>query len=177
MQAALENTETIIEVLEGANMVFITAGMGGGTGTGASQVIANHASSMGILTVAIVTRPFEFEGGNRMQVAEDGIKSLVESVDAIIVIPNQKLFELEDVDILCLSCMTATVQRGKEIARQYKEIRKQKGSPSRTIIGGIHASMIPDDVIDDFDQVFVGEAETKKRGVKWGLGPKTTATW
>ena len=99
MQAALENTETIIEVLEGANMVFITAGMGGGTGTGASQVIANHASSMGILTVAIVTKPFEFEGSSRMEVAEDGIKSLVESVDAIIVIPNQKLFELEDVDI------------------------------------------------------------------------------
>jgi len=99
MQAALENTETIIEVLEGANMVFITAGMGGGTGTGASQVIANHASSMGILTVAIVTKPFEFEGSARMQVAGEGIKSLVESVDAIIVIPNQKLFELEDVDI------------------------------------------------------------------------------
>jgi cell division protein FtsZ len=99
MQAALENTETIIELLEGANMVFITAGMGGGTGTGASQVIANHASSMGILTVAIVTKPFEFEGNSRMQVAEEGIRSLVESVDAIIVIPNQKLFDLEDVDI------------------------------------------------------------------------------
>lgn len=99
MQAALENTETIIEVLEGANMVFITAGMGGGTGTGASQVIANHASSMGILTVAIVTRPFEFEGRSRMNVAEEGITNLVESVDAIIVIPNQKLFELEEVNI------------------------------------------------------------------------------
>lgn len=99
MQAALENTESIIEMLEGANMAFITAGMGGGTGTGASQVIANHSSSMGILTVAIVTKPFEFEGGSRMKVAEDGIKALKESVDAIIVIPNQKLFELEDADI------------------------------------------------------------------------------
>lgn len=99
MQAALENTETIIELLEGANMVFITAGMGGGTGTGASQVIANHASSMGILTVAIVTKPFEFEGESRMKVAEEGINNLVESVDAIIVIPNQKLFELEEVNI------------------------------------------------------------------------------
>jgi cell division protein FtsZ len=99
MQAALENTETIIEVLEGAHMVFITAGMGGGTGTGASQVVANHASSMGILTVAVVTKPFEFEGTNRMKVAEEGVKNLVESVDAVIVIPNQKLFEIEDLEI------------------------------------------------------------------------------
>lgn len=99
MQAALENTEAIIEVLEGAHMAFITAGMGGGTGTGASQVIANHASSMGILTVAIVTKPFEFEGSQRMQVAETGIKSIMESVDALLVIPNQKLFEIEDANI------------------------------------------------------------------------------
>jgi cell division protein FtsZ len=99
MQAALENTELIIEVLEGANMAFITAGMGGGTGTGASQVIANHASSMGILTVAVVTLPFEFEGAARMKVADNGIKSLVGSVDAILVIPNQKLFEIEDANI------------------------------------------------------------------------------
>lgn len=99
MQAALENTESIIEMLEGANMVFITAGMGGGTGTGASQVIANHSSSMGILTVAIVTKPFEFEGAVRIKVADDGLKALRESVDAIITIPNQKLFELEDADI------------------------------------------------------------------------------
>ena len=99
MQAALENTETIIEILEGAHMVFVTAGMGGGTGTGASQVIANHASSMGILTVAVVTKPFEFEGDSRMTVALEGIAGLTECVDAIIVIPNQKLFELEDVEI------------------------------------------------------------------------------
>jgi cell division protein FtsZ len=99
MQAALENTEAIIEVLEGANMVFITAGMGGGTGTGASQVIANHASSMGILTVGVVTKPFEFEGDCRMEVAENGIKSLLDSVDAMLVIPNQKLFEIEDANI------------------------------------------------------------------------------
>jgi len=99
MQAALENTDAIIEILEGANMVFITAGMGGGTGTGASQVIANHASSMGILTVAVVTKPFEFEGNHRMKVAEGGIKSLLDSVDAMLVIPNQKLFEIEDSNI------------------------------------------------------------------------------
>jgi cell division protein FtsZ len=99
MQSALENTDAIIEMLEGAHMVFITAGMGGGTGTGASQVIANHAASMGILTVAIVTKPFDFEGAARMKVAEEGIKALKDSVDAIITIPNQKLFELEDADM------------------------------------------------------------------------------
>lgn len=99
MQAALENTEAIIDVLEGSHMVFITAGMGGGTGTGASQVIANHSLSMGILTVAVVTRPFDFEGNSRMVIADQGIKALMDSVDAIIVIPNQKLFELEDAEI------------------------------------------------------------------------------
>jgi len=99
MQAALESTEAVIDLLEGANMVFITAGMGGGTGTGASQVVANHASSMGVLTVAVVTRPFEFEGQSRSEVAESGIQGLMGSVDAIIVIPNQRLFELEDADV------------------------------------------------------------------------------
>ncbi len=69
--------------------------------------------------------------------------------------------ELRDVDILCLSCMTATVDRGKEISRQYKALRRSLGGKSRTIIGGIHASMIPEDVMPDFDQVFIGEAETK----------------
>lgn len=69
--------------------------------------------------------------------------------------------ELEDVDILCMSCMTATVGRGKTIAQEYRSARESQGLPSRAIIGGIHASMIPEDVVDDFDQVFVGEAETK----------------
>jgi len=99
MEAALENTDAIIDILDGTHMVFVTAGMGGGTGTGASQVIANHASSMGILTVAVITRPFEFEGENRMSVAEQGIKNLSGSVDALIVIPNQRLFEIEDSDL------------------------------------------------------------------------------
>ncbi len=99
MKAALESTEMITDMLEGADMIFITAGMGGGTGTGSSQVVANHAASMGILTVAVVTKPFEFEGKHRMAVAETGIKSLLESVDAIIVIPNEKLFEIDDEQI------------------------------------------------------------------------------
>ena len=98
-QAALDDTGQIMEVLEGAHMVFITAGMGGGTGTGASHVIANHASTMGILTVAVVSKPFHFEKEKRMRVAEDGIRKLKENVDAIIVIPNQKLLELGDANI------------------------------------------------------------------------------
>ncbi|MCX6553798.1 MAG: cell division protein FtsZ [Candidatus Aminicenantes bacterium] len=98
-QAALDDTGSIIEVLEGAHMVFVTAGMGGGTGTGASHVIANHASSMGILTVAVVSKPFLFEKEKRMRVAEDGIRKLRENVDAIIIIPNQKLLELGDPNI------------------------------------------------------------------------------
>ncbi len=68
--------------------------------------------------------------------------------------------DIEDVDILCLSCMTSTIERGKTIAREYKKIRQKKGLPSRTIVGGIHASMIPEDVENDFDQIFVGEAES-----------------
>jgi cell division protein FtsZ len=90
-RAALEDSEKIIEALEGADMVFVTAGLGGGTGTGAAPVIASLASEMGILTVAVVTRPFAFEGKRRLMQAERGLKELLESVDTMIVIPNEKL--------------------------------------------------------------------------------------
>ncbi|MFP5275897.1 MAG: cell division protein FtsZ [Acidobacteriota bacterium] len=90
-RAALEDSEKIIEALEGADMVFVTAGLGGGTGTGAAPVIASLASEMGILTVGVVTRPFSFEGKRRLQQAERGLRELVESVDTMIVIPNEKL--------------------------------------------------------------------------------------
>ena len=90
-RAALEDSEKIIEALEGADMVFVTAGLGGGTGTGAAPVIASLASEMGILTVAVVTRPFVFEGKRRLQQAERGLKELLDSVDTMIVIPNEKL--------------------------------------------------------------------------------------
>lgn len=90
-RAALEDSEKIIEALEGADMVFVTAGLGGGTGTGAAPVIASLASEMGMLTVAVVTRPFAFEGKRRLQQAERGLKELLESVDTMIVIPNEKL--------------------------------------------------------------------------------------
>jgi cell division protein FtsZ len=90
-RAALEDSEKIIEALEGADMVFVTTGLGGGTGTGAAPVIASLASEMGALTVAVVTRPFGFEGKRRMQQAERGMQELLDAVDTMIVIPNEKL--------------------------------------------------------------------------------------
>ena len=90
-EAALEDRERIQELLQGADMIFITAGMGGGTGTGAAPVVAQLAKEMGILTVAVVTKPFPFEGKKRMQVAMAGIKALTEQVDSLITIPNEKL--------------------------------------------------------------------------------------
>ncbi|KEA64042.1 Cell division protein FtsZ [Marinobacterium lacunae] len=89
--AALEDRDRIAEALSGADMVFITAGMGGGTGTGAAPIVAEVAREMGILTVAVVTRPFPFEGRKRMKVADQGIRELQESVDSLIIIPNEKL--------------------------------------------------------------------------------------
>jgi cell division protein FtsZ len=90
-QAALEDRDTIIDALTGADMVFITAGMGGGTGTGAAPVVAQVAKEMGILTVAVVTKPFPFEGRRRMQVALKGIEELSQHCDSLITIPNEKL--------------------------------------------------------------------------------------
>ncbi|WP_188149893.1 cell division protein FtsZ [Teredinibacter waterburyi] len=93
-QAALEDHDRIAEVLEGADMVFITAGMGGGTGTGGAPVVAEIAKELGILTVAIVTKPFPFEGRKRMALAEEGIKQLQDRVDSLITIPNEKLLQV-----------------------------------------------------------------------------------
>jgi cell division protein FtsZ len=93
-QAALEDTERIIDLLEGADMVFVTAGMGGGTGTGAAPVIASLAKELGALTVAIVTKPFAFEGTKRRQQAEQGLAELAGVVDTVITIPNDQLLDL-----------------------------------------------------------------------------------
>ncbi|MFK7865169.1 MAG: cell division protein FtsZ [Pseudohongiellaceae bacterium] len=93
-QAALEDRDEIAEILSGADMVFITAGMGGGTGTGAAPIVAEVAREMGILTVAVVTRPFPFEGKKRSSIAEEGIRQLSENVDSLITIPNEKLLDV-----------------------------------------------------------------------------------
>ena len=95
-EAAEEDEARISETLEGADMVFVTAGMGGGTGTGAAPVVARIARSMGALTVAVVTRPFDFEGRRRLQLAEEGLRLLREQVDTLIVIPNQRLLTIVD---------------------------------------------------------------------------------
>ncbi len=95
-KAALEDSDKIIEALEGADMVFVTTGLGGGTGTGAAPIIASLASEMGALTVAVVTKPFSFEGKRRMQQADRGISELMESVDTTIVIPNEKLLAVAE---------------------------------------------------------------------------------
>src|SRR6058998_2725486 len=95
-QAALEDTEKIIEALEGADMVFITTGLGGGTGTGATPIVANLASELGALVVAVVTKPFSFEGRKRREQAEMGLRELRECVDTVICIPNERLLSTVD---------------------------------------------------------------------------------
>jgi cell division protein FtsZ len=97
-QAALEDTERIIEILEGADMVFVTAGLGGGTGTGAAPVVASLAKELNALTVAVVTKPFEFEGSRRCKLAERGLAELAGTVDTVISIPNDRLLEIAPED-------------------------------------------------------------------------------
>ncbi|HEV7858095.1 MAG TPA: cell division protein FtsZ [Pyrinomonadaceae bacterium] len=104
--AALEDTEKIIEVLEGADMVFVTTGLGGGTGTGAAPIIASLATELNALTVAVVTKPFHFEGRRRMQQAEQGLRELRECVDTVITIPNERLLH--------------TVERNVSLADSFK---------------------------------------------------------
>ncbi|MCX7911790.1 MAG: cell division protein FtsZ [Dehalococcoidales bacterium] len=95
-KAAEENREEIKELISGADMVFLTAGMGGGTGTGSIPIVAEIAKSSGALTIAVVTKPFSFEGAHRMKTAEEGIKKLVDKVDTLIIIPNDRLLSLCD---------------------------------------------------------------------------------
>jgi len=106
-QAALEDRERIEAMLEGADMVFITAGMGGGTGTGAAPVVAQLAKEKGILTVAVVTKPFPFEGRRRMQVAQKGIEDLSQHVDSLITVPNEKLLNVLGRDVTLLNAFKA----------------------------------------------------------------------
>ena len=106
-QAALEDRDRLMDVLDGSDMVFITAGMGGGTGTGAAPIVAQVAKEMGILTVAVVTRPFGFEGKKRAQIADDGIAELAQFVDSLITIPNEKLLSVLGRDVSLLNAFGA----------------------------------------------------------------------
>jgi cell division protein FtsZ len=106
-QAALDDTDLIVEMLRGTDMVFITAGMGGGTGTGAAPVVAQLAKEMNVLTVAVVTRPFSFEGRKRGETADKGIEELTQYVDSLITIPNEKLLSELGSDISLLDAFSA----------------------------------------------------------------------
>jgi len=113
-KAAIEDTDKIVSFLEGADMAFITAGLGGGTGTGAAPVIANLAKELGILTVGVVTRPFQFEGKVRELQAERGLQALCESVDTLITIPNQRLLHIVERH----TPMTEAFKLADEVLRQ-----------------------------------------------------------
>ena len=118
-KAAEESSENIQGALEGADMVFVTCGMGGGTGTGAAPIVAKIAKEMGILTVGVVTKPFRFEAKTRMQNALSGIEKIKEYVDTLIVIPNDKLLEIVDRRTTMPEALKKAM---KCYSRQYREL-------------------------------------------------------
>ena len=147
--AAEEAIDELRALIEGAHMLFITAGMGGGTGTGAAPVIARAAKEMGILTVGVVTKPFEFEGQRRMRVANDGIVNLAEFVDTLIVIPNQNLFRIanekttfadafqkaDDVLKSGVSCITDLMVKEGLINLDFADVRVVMQSMGTALMG------------------------------------------
>ena len=126
-QAAIESCEEIMQALQGADMVFITAGMGGGTGTGAAGVIARIAKQQGALVAAVVTRPFFFEGQRRARHAETGLQFLKENVDTLIVIPNQKLLKIAPADTSLVSAFKRADQVLLEAVRSIVDLVNKKG--------------------------------------------------
>ncbi|TLX57453.1 cell division protein FtsZ [Stutzerimonas nosocomialis] len=147
-QAAMEDRERIAEVLQGADMVFITTGMGGGTGTGAAPIIASVAKEMGILTVAVVTRPFPFEGRRRMQVADEGIRALSECVDSLITIPNEKLLTILGKDASLLSAFAKADDVLAGAVRGISDIMQRPGlmnvdfADVKTVMGEMGMAMM-----------------------------------
>jgi len=126
-KAAEEDRERIAEVLQGTDMLFITTGMGGGTGTGAAPIIAQVAKELGILTVAVVTRPFPFEGRRRLQIANEGIRALSEHVDSLITIPNEKLLTILGKDASLLSAFAKADDVLAGAVRGISDIIKRPG--------------------------------------------------
>jgi len=153
-KAAEEDRERIMEALQGADMVFIATGMGGGTGTGAAPVIAQIAKEMGILTVAVVTRPFPFEGKKRVSVADEGIARLSEHVDSLITIPNEKLLTIlgkdasldaafakaNDVLSGAVRGISDTIKRPGTINVDFADVRTVMGEMGMAVIGSGRAS-------------------------------------
>lgn len=146
--AADENKERIKEVLEGADMVFLTAGMGGGTGTGAIPVIAEIARSMGILTVAVVTKPFAFEGKKKLATAEQGIAELEKFVDSLIIIPNQKLLPVLGSDVSLVNAFRAANDVLLDAVQGITELIVHPGminvdfADVRTVMSGMGAAIM-----------------------------------
>jgi len=130
-KSAEESRAAIAKILEGADMVFITAGMGGGTGTGAAPIVADLAHEAGILTVGVVTKPFKFEGANRMRQAEEGIAELAEKVDSLIVIPNDRLKYVTDQKITFANAFGIADDVLKQAVTSISEL---VGSSTRVII-------------------------------------------
>lgn len=147
-QAAEESKERIKEVIEGADMVFLTSGMGGGTGTGAVPVIAEVAKELGILTVAVVTKPFEFEGKKKMAVAEMGIQELEKYVDSLITIPNQKLLPVLGHNVSLVSAFNAANDVLLDAVRGITELIIHPGminvdfADVRTVMTGMGAAIM-----------------------------------
>ena len=145
--AAMEDRERIGEMIDGADMLFITAGMGGGTGTGAAPVIADIAKSLGILTVAVVTRPFSFEG-KRQRVAQAGIEELAKKVDSLIIIPNNKLMEVLGEDVSLLDAYAAANEVLHSAVSGIAEVINNAGlvnvdfADVRTVMGEVGMAMM-----------------------------------
>lgn len=147
-QAAEENRDRIREVIQGADMVFLTAGMGGGTGTGAIPIIAEIAKDLGILTVAVVTKPFYFEGKKKMAVAEQGIVALEKYVDSLITIPNQKLLPVLGNNISLMSAFSAANNVLLDAVQGITELITHPGminvdfADVRTVMSGMGAAIM-----------------------------------
>jgi cell division protein FtsZ len=155
--AANEDRDRIAELIDGADMLFITAGMGGGTGTGAAPVIADLAKSMGILTVAVVTRPFQFEG-KRQKVATTGIEELSKRVDSLIVIPNDKLMEVLGEDVSVLDAYAAANDVLHDAVAGIAEVINNAGlvnvdfADVRTVMGEVGMAMMGSAMADGADR-------------------------
>jgi len=156
--AAMEDRDRIAEMIEGSDMLFITAGMGGGTGTGAAPVIADIAKSMNILTVAVVTRPFRLEGGKRMKVAQAGIDELSKRVDSLIIIPNDKLMEVLGDDISMLDAYAAANDVLFGAVSGIAEVINNPGlvnvdfADVRTVMGEVGMAMMGSAIADGADR-------------------------
>ena len=126
-KAAEENRKQISEILEGTDMVFITAGMGGGTGTGAAPIVADIAKEMGILTIGVVTKPFKFEGMRRMRQAEAGIAELREKVDSLVIIPNERLKLASDQKITMVNAFEIADDVLQQAVQSISDLIKNTG--------------------------------------------------